>query len=364
MLILQVFIKDLGGEIPQPRLLELARQFGEPVAEPISEHFSEYFIASGLAPARVLVREENVLFGGHEAKLQVFLKLFTYGVALWDYGVVLPPDLEAEEAGRLFQHRSIELPSRGASTFLQLFETDHAALQARLNPHLEGKYEDPGFIDRFSVFIDEPGRDQEDGLAILLPGTEPYSANLKRRIIQHVDLRGDQDHFMLIGNRAYLSTSLPPAELVSFLTLARVQLHELKIFDRLLDASIEETYEVLDQFPLTRMTWPMSWLGTGSRRQMQRILRMTSIRMELVDLIKDITNSTKITADPFYELVYRQLLESFRISEWFSSVKDKVNEIEGVHRIFMQRFDTSNSMFLEALIVFLIMFEIAMSFLR
>lgn len=356
MKILHIFIRDLGGEFAAGSLLEAAASLGEMVPERTSTLYSEYFVASGLAPVRARLRRENIIIAGERAMLEVNLKLYSYGVVLLEYAI--EPLEEPSSPSTLFQARTIELPGPRHVEINALRKEDFEQVTKVLTRWLNRSYEIPNFLDQMHLFIDSSSRSEEDVMEILLPGDESYPIPIRRRISKHIDLCEEGERFYVMGNRAYLYTSLDPWDLINFLELSRVQLYELKVYDYMLDRGIENTYNFLDQLPRQDQILPLAWLRSDFKNQVRQVLQLTEIRMDLVDVVKDITNTTKVTEDPYFELVYRQLNEIFHVGEWFTSVRDKIDELEDVQRMILSRVDIFKSTTLEMTIIILILIEV------
>lgn len=357
MKVLHFFVKDLGGEFPSNRFPIVAASFGEIIPEEIANVYSGYFTASGLAPIRIRIRREDVQIGGTSASLRVDLKLFAFGVLVLEY--LIEPIGNVADPNQLFHARTFERQGGSSITLNDLWQADMAALKDRLYREIKREYDDPAFMDHFHLFIDNDKRPEEEAMAILLPGEESYSTPIKRRIVQRIQLWEESESCYIMGSRGYLGTALNPNDVVNFLQLARVQLYELKVYDHILDRSVEATYEFLDRMPKTNSILPFSWLHREFQEQVQHATQLLEVRMDLVDLIKDITNTTKITDDPYFELVYRNLMDAFRVREWFDSVKEKIEEVEASQKMILDRLDMVRSTTLEMTIIALIGVEIA-----
>ncbi|MFZ2958740.1 MAG: hypothetical protein WA705_17765 [Candidatus Ozemobacteraceae bacterium] len=363
MKILHFFIRDLGGEFADGKFLDAARSLGELIPERTANLYSDYFTISGLSPLRILIRREEILIARVPATLRVFVKLYSYGVILLEYAIEPSNEtLETTTAGMVFKERSIEFAGGRQLQLEALRTADFTAIMQSLNTSLEKAYDVPDFSDRFHVFIDSGARNEEEAMKILLPGEEQYSEAMKRRIAKHIELWEESERFYVIGNRAYLSTALDAADITNFLELSRVQLYELKVYDYMLDKSIEGTYKFLDKLPRRDEILPLAWLRKDFKVQVQQVFRLTEIRMDLVDLIKDITNTSKVTEDPYFEGVYREMNNVFHIGEWFQSVRGKVEELEDIQRMILSRIDIFKSTTLEMTIIILILIEIVMPF--
>jgi len=358
MKVLHIFIRDLGGEFKTPDFPAAARALGEPVPENISNVYSEYFLIAGLAPLRTRLRREEVLVEGARALLTSYAKLYNYGVLLLEYELQLPKNFP--DPSLIFKARSFELPGRGIVALEKIRDNDLEEAQRRLLPFLKREYDVPLINDHFHLFIDAHPREEAEFMGILLPGTESYPDKMKRLVVTRIDLGDESEKLVFMGSRAYLRTELDASDVVNFIELSRVQLYELKIYDYMLDQGIENTYGFLDQLPREESIMPLIWLRSNFKSQVRHVLRLIEMRMDLVDLVKDITNTTKVTHDPYFERLYRRLNETFQVDVWFRSVKEKIEEMEDIQRMILSRIDMSRSTALEMTIIILILIEVVM----
>lgn len=358
MKVLHFFIKDLGGDFETGKLFELASSLGELIPEAASTVYSDYFVASGLAPLRIRMSRQAGTIEDKPAHLTTYLKLFSYGVVLIEYVIELE---EAGESPMFFNNARHFHLEKGKDIDLKAqWKTDLEALQPNLMKCVKKQYDPPTFIDRFQVFIDVKPRSEDEVMGILLPGDESYDVTKKRRIVKNINLWEEDEKFFIMGDRAYLYSELDPDQVINFIQLSRVQLYELMVYDYILDRGIENTYTFLDELPKEDLIMPLSWLGKSFRGQVRQVLNLTEMRMDLVDLIKDITNTTKVTRDPYFELLYRELNETFHVEEWFKSVENKISEIDSAQRMILSRIDIFKSTALEMTIIILIAIEIVL----
>lgn len=358
MKIVHVFLRDLGGEFTSELFHELPKKLGEAVPEPISKIYSDYFTAVGLAPVRINRSTEKVRFDSGTGELKTHLKLFSYGVVLFEYTLTLDSSmLTLEELARL---SSVNLETRGQQSFEALFRDDLGKIEAVLKENVRKEYDIQTFNDHFIVYLDDMHREPDQAVSMLLPQMFDPSSPARRHGISQISVGEEHDHMFLLGQRAYLSPLPDGFDILNFIELSRVQLFELKIYDYILDRAIENTYQFLDQLPREESILPLSWLRTDYKRRISHVLRLTEIRMDLVDLVKDVTNTSKVTDDPFFATLYRNLNETFQVGSWFQSVRDKIEEIDSAQRVIMERIDHSRATALEMTIIILILIEIVM----
>lgn len=358
MKIIYFFTRDLGGEFGPGKLADLAKTVGELTPEPTTSVYSDYFRASGLAPVRVCIRRNNVVVNGCSMRLTASLKMFSYGVLLFEY-CFEPVDPDTDPRS-VFPVKKITMDDGRVVELEALGDADLLSFQGKLTPHVKKEYEAPLFHDYFHLFVDSKARPEDEVMGILLPGGESYDYSKKRRIVKNINLWEENESFFIMGNRGYLFTMLDSAFVLTFLELARVQLYELKIYDYILDQGIESTYRFLDELPHEERIFPLYWMTKSFKGQVRQVLSLTEIRMDLVDLVKDITNTMKVTNDPYFELLYNDLNETFHVNEWFVSVKEKIEETGEAQKMILSRLDIHRSTALEMTIIILILIEIVM----
>ncbi|HNW35920.1 MAG TPA: hypothetical protein PKM25_13360 [Candidatus Ozemobacteraceae bacterium] len=356
MKIVHAFLRDLGGEFTSELFRELPKKLGEPIPEPISKLYSDYFTAVGLAPVRISRNTENVRFDKGAAVLTTHLKLFSYGVVLFEYTLSFDSSLlSMEELTRL---SSVNIETRGHLSFEELFKDDLEKVEALLKEGVRKEYDIQSFNDHFIVYLDDIHREPDQAVSLLLPQMYDPSTPVRRHGVSQISVGEDNDHMFLLGQRAYISPLPDGLDILNFLELSRVQLFELKIYDYILDRAIENTYQFLDQLPREESIMPLSWLRTDYKQRISHVLRLTEIRMDLVDLVKDVTNTSKVTDDPFFATLYRNLNDTFQVSSWFQSVGDKIDEIDSAQKVIMERIDHSRATALEMTVIILILIEI------
>lgn len=358
MKIVHAFLRDLGGEFTAEIFRELPKKLGELIPEPVSKIYSDYFTAAGLAPVRIRRHLETVRFDNGSAELVTHLKLFSYGVVLFEYTLTLDSSLlTIEELTRL---SSVNLETRGQQSFDALYKDDLVKVEALLKEGVRQEYDIHSFSDHFVVYLDDKQREPDQAISMLLPQMFDPSTPTRRHGISQISVGEECDHMFLLGQRAYISPLPDSLDILNFLELSRVQLFELKIYDYILDRAIENTYQFLDQLPREESIMPLAWLRTDYKRRISHVLRLTEIRMDLVDLVKDVTNTSKVTDDPFFATLYRNLNDTFQVSSWFQSVRDKIEEIDSAQKVIMERIDLSRATALEMTIIILILIEIVM----
>ncbi len=142
-------------------------------------------------------------------------------------------------------------------------------------------------------------------------------------------------------------------ELERMIELARIQLLELKTYDKLLDQRLERAYGSLHTiFTRSRMgiAWGRRWYGELARAAGE----LAEWRVEVTDLVEDMRNILKFTGEWYLGKLYRISSERFRISDWLALVDKKLEQLQELYAMAMERVDVHRAMTLEFLVVLLI----------
>lgn len=146
-------------------------------------------------------------------------------------------------------------------------------------------------------------------------------------------------------------------ELERMIELAKIQLLELKTYDRLLDKRLERAYDSLHAVftkPGVGMLWGRRWYGRLSAAAGE----LAEWRVEVTNLVEDMRNILKFTGDWFLGKLYRLASERFRIQDWLATVDKKLGQLQELYAMAMERIDVHRARILELLIIILIAIEV------
>jgi len=142
-------------------------------------------------------------------------------------------------------------------------------------------------------------------------------------------------------------------ELVRMIEFAKIQLLELKTYDKLLDRRVEQAYGSLRR-AFSRPRMGITW---GSR-QYSELYRTASdlaeLRVEVIDLVEDLRNILKFTGEWYLGKLYRISSERFRIADWLALVDKKLDRLQELYAMAMERVDVHRATTLEFLMILLI----------
>jgi hypothetical protein len=142
-------------------------------------------------------------------------------------------------------------------------------------------------------------------------------------------------------------------ELERMIELARIQLLELKTYDKLLDQRLERTYDSLHAV-FTKPRMGMAWGRSGYGELVRATGELAEWRVEVTDLVEDMRNILKYTGEWYLGKLYRIASERFRISDWFGLVDKKLDQLQELYSLAMERVDVHRATTLEFLVILLI----------
>jgi hypothetical protein len=151
------------------------------------------------------------------------------------------------------------------------------------------------------------------------------------------------DAALVVGERETLD------EVLHVVELANVQLLELGVYDRVLDASLDRAYRDLDH------------RSVKLRREVQRNLR--EIRLDLARLSDELLNTTKFFGDWHLARIYQALSSRFHLSDWHSTIRVKLTTLGELYQLLHQDWINFWMVVLEGSIVLLFVIDVLLLFL-
>lgn len=198
---------------------------------------------------------------------------------------------------------------------------------------------------------------EDEALARLLVGEtrEPLSSDERKVVLQHVYRYGERDLAVIDWNAALLYDPSGSSDLADVLEVANAQLLELRYYDEVLDRALDRAYEAIEERRSSRFFYS-PW------RKRLKDLMLTVI--ELSGLIERVENALKIVGDVYLARVYEGALVQLRIPQWQATITRKHRLLTQTYELLRGEVDTRRSLTLEAMIVLLIIFEIAMGMMK
>jgi hypothetical protein len=142
-------------------------------------------------------------------------------------------------------------------------------------------------------------------------------------------------------------------EFVHMIELAKIQLLELKTYDSLLDRRLDRAYGSLRGIfrgPKIGISW-----GSRHYKELSKAAsELAELRVEILDLVEDMRNITKFTGEWYLGKLYRLASERFRIADWLALVDKKLDRLQELYAMAMERIDVHRATTLEFLMMLLI----------
>jgi hypothetical protein len=141
-------------------------------------------------------------------------------------------------------------------------------------------------------------------------------------------------------------------DMVRMVELALVQLLELKTYDRLLDLRAARAYDSLrSAFKKPRLG--VLWKSRAYGDLIRTARELAESRIEITDFLEDTRNISKLTGEWYLGKLYRLASERFRIPDWLALVDRKLDQLQDMYSMAMERVDVQRAMTLEFMIVLL-----------
>lgn len=158
---------------------------------------------------------------------------------------------------------------------------------------------------------------------------------------------------------AFLLEPSDESDAVLTLEQANIQLLELRTYDRLLDRLIDKAYA-----DLKSVIYPTAIALFTPRKLYSTAKEISEMRLEMADVLENIMNISKLVGDWYIARIYSAANERLHVNHWQDSVSRKLDYLEDFYAVAVDRITAFRNLALETLIVFLIVFEIVLAFLR
>lgn len=142
-------------------------------------------------------------------------------------------------------------------------------------------------------------------------------------------------------------------ELVRMIELAKIQLLELKTYDKLLDRRLERAYDSL-RFAFRRSRMGITWWSRQYGELSRAASELAELRVEVINLVEDLRNILKFTGEWYLGKLYRLSAERLRISDWLALVDKKLDRPQELYAMAMERVDVHRATTLEFLVMLLV----------
>jgi hypothetical protein len=139
---------------------------------------------------------------------------------------------------------------------------------------------------------------------------------------------------------------------INVLEHLNVQLLELRHYDAVLDRHVAESYDVSAK--------PARIVPFLHRRYNTTIQELSAIRIDVTTIVERIHNALKLSGDLYLAKVYARTAERLGLPTWERNVADKLDVLQDMYNVLVQRVATARAEALELTIIILITVEIAL----
>jgi hypothetical protein len=301
-------------------------------------------------PLRVALGERELTVAQHPVKAKVSAVVHEFGSVTIKLEMPLTADVDElpQLTSTLSSTGSMEGVARAAlDEFYRQLEP--AITKPGRNEFIEDYYvlqcdriEPPMSIDEFLAQARKPIA------SALRCEAEPLSAAeiedvLRSRLSYYPsDLILTEWNVALIVDRDY-------TDAVNVLEHLNVQLLELRYHDALLDKRVAASYD------LANKAAPVLPFDRSYRRAVEEL---ATIRIDVAAIVERIHNALKLGGDLYLAKVYERTAERLGLATWEQSVAAKLEVLQQMYSVFVQRVTTARAELLELTIIFLIAVEI------
>src|SRR5262249_54512574 len=155
------------------------------------------------------------------------------------------------------------------------------------------------------------------------------------------------------GNISLVVDDADYADAVNVLEYLNVQLLELRYYDDVLDRYMAETFALATK----RRTPGLPLLHRPYRRA---VTELAAIRLDVAGIVERVHNALKLAGDLYLAKVYTRTAERLALRAWEESVGRKLDVLQQIHNLLIERVTNARSEALEVIIIALIALEIVL----
>lgn len=340
---------DVGFEIDleRARALTLEGQSGEIERRRAAPPYHAY----GAAPLGVPLGTRRVVLEGVEVSAVASATLHDFGAATIVLQVPLDRKLEDLPALTAYLVGTGDLERAARSLLDELVQ--------RIGPAIDRPEQDPFFEDYYVLRLDP---EHAGDLRELVARHATTLASALR--CEAVPLAEDEAADVLANRFSYYPTDLIVtdwnvalivdrdwADAVKVLEVLNVQLVELRYHDARLDELVASYYG-LSARPLG---WPLSY-----RPFSRTVDELGAIRLDVATLVERVHNALKLSGGLYLAKIYARTSDRLGLGAWEASVARKLDVLQQIYNVAVQRTARARAEALELTIIVLIAVEIVM----
>jgi hypothetical protein len=196
---------------------------------------------------------------------------------------------------------------------------------------------------------------QFDLPALMLGETrEKLSKNARHHALEGLVQYAETDLTLIGWDSAVVFEPDGGTDVADVLEFALTHLLEFRVYDDLLDARLGELYDAVEAG--RQKIW---------RSPFEKIVADANTRyIEFSEFTDRIDNSLKVVGDYYLATVFRAAARRYRIPDWQQSIERNMRVLAEVSNLLQGELNARKSHLLEIVVIFLILFEIVMAFIR
>ena len=181
----------------------------------------------------------------------------------------------------------------------------------------------------------------------------PLSDDELREILQSAMSYYPNDLAVLGWNAAFVYDSAAGSETtMQLLEYANSQLLEFRHYDDLLTRELAVVYDSLERKPTLLNSWRLP--GEASRLQ--------TVLLDVTELTERADNAIKFLSDMFSARLYRLAASKVGVPDYKGLTQEKLRTAEDLYRFLIDEFHQSRTFWLEAMVVLILLIELAYVF--
>ncbi len=342
---------DVGYEIDLPKVEEkLKREWRRLRIErkPFSKAFE-------FANPPVLFQLKNA-----EGKIEGHRRSFNVYSTAYDYGVIsVMLELPVTELP-MSSFEALAASVEEDETLAQILRAQLDQVISLLNECITGlkvsRFEEDYtifFVESFSPETTGEGLIARYDLArLMLYEDRPLSPRLRDEVTTLRYSYYQNDLVVLNWDNAFILEPSGSMEIPEILEFANAQLLELRYYDDVVDKELNHIYESVSA---------KGALSVWKIRKYEKIAAdVMKTVAELTEITERIDTSLKVTEDVYYAKIYRGALELFRVRDWESGIKKKLDIASRMCDLLYGEIANKRTELLELAIVMLIVLEIVL----
>jgi len=354
-LLMLYYCFDIANEI---KLDKVEKVFGEKPkqSELVFERLTPKYIKHRTAP--LLIRMGN--FSAEKMQFSVDAKLYDFGVITIRFISKLTSDLDVLKKISSKIANSEELPKEAK----RILEKIKKEIEPAVEKHI---IEVEEFFEDYIIFkaneFDKKIKSEEllknysDEIAQALRCDSGSLSNQElKNAVKNPLSYYDDDLVIVDWNSAFVYDREHSYDVIDVIEYALIESLELRTYDTVLDTAIEKAYADL----LTKKKFGLSPFSS-------KLDYLSTIKLEISDIIEKISNFMKLVGDDYLAKVYSTASERFYLDKWRSSVERKLDTVESTYSTLSGRLSNRRLLFVEVLmtILFFVWFitDIAILFL-